>query len=86
MPRATNTIFWLLFLAIGGTLLWRYMGNVVPSWVVTSLAFLLGAFGLVTFTKNMRDAKAAWRALFSEPRTERKSETSGASPHDDSPH
>ncbi len=84
MSRTTNTIFWLLFVAIGGTLVWGYTGNVVPAWVVVLLAIVTGAFGLVVFTKNMRDAKAAWSAMSSTPKTQRKPETSGVFPHDDS--
>ena len=86
MPRANHTIFWLLVVAIGGTLLWRIMGNVVPSWVVVLLALILGAFGLVVFTRNMRDAKAAWSELSSAPKPKSGPDTPGTSPRDDSPH
>jgi hypothetical protein len=74
--RTILLAFCVLFCAIGGTLLWRYLANSVPAWVVVLLALVTGAFGLIVFARNMQDARAGWNALLS-PRNE-KSDASDA--------
>ncbi len=70
--RVVHLVFWALFAWGGGVLLWRYLGNPVPAFLVLVLALLMGAFGLYVFVHNIRNARDAWNRALSPRQVEKK--------------
>jgi uncharacterized membrane protein len=70
--RLTHLVFWALFACGGAVLLWRFLGNPIPAFLVLVLALLMGALGLYVFVHNMRDARDAWNQALSPGQVEKK--------------